>query len=216
MGTLPNRLYGTCNHNFQKTLEKWAKNEISPEKKGDFSNSRVLNGVMTKPSLPRGASALLLSMLLALPLSVHAQDDGPKTPLAKEMQGISKDFRSLRKVINDPAQKDAAVQIVKDMESHATKARDLQPSKAKTVPAADKDQFVSDYQKSMDGLIGDLQKLEQAVSAGNTADATSLLDKLQSDKRDGHHKFNAEDAHRGPGGFGGPAGGPPPAPPTAQ
>jgi soluble cytochrome b562 len=193
--------------------------KISPKKKGDFSKQAVFNGVMTKPSLPRGASALLLSTLLALPLAVHAQDDGPKTPLAKEMQGIAKDMRPLHKIIGDPTQKDAAVKLVQDMEAHATKARDLVPAKTKSIPASDKDQFVSDYKTAIDGLIGDMQKLEQAVNDGRTADATSLLDKLQSDKRDGHHKFNAEDAHHGPGGPGGPggpAGGPPPPPPTGQ
>jgi soluble cytochrome b562 len=207
----------SCNHNFPKTLEKWAKNENLSQKKGDFSKFAVLNGVMTKPSLPRGASVLLLSIFLALPLALHAQDDGPKTPLAKEMQGIAKDFRSLRKMVGNPAQKDAAVQLVKDMEAHAAKARDLEPAKTKSIPPADKDQFVSDYKKSIDGLIGDMQKLEQAVSAGQTADATSLMDKIQSDKREGHHKFNAEDEHHGPGGsHGSSAGGPPPAPPTGQ
>lgn len=131
-------------------------------------------------------------MLLAASIPGRAQDDKPKTPLAEQMSGISKDFRALRKVVNDPAQKDTALTLVKDMEARATKAKGFDPIKTKDIPPANKDQFLTDYHKQMDGLLGDFQKLEQAVSDGKTADASALLDKLQTDKREGHKKFNAE------------------------
>ena len=125
------------------------------------------------------------------------------------MSGISKDFRALRKVVSDPANKDAALQLVKDMEDHATKAKGFEPAKTKDIPAADKDQFLADYRKQIDGLIADFQKLEAAVDSGKTADASALLDTIQADKREGHKKFNAEDDN-GPGGKG------PPPPPNGQ
>jgi len=154
---------------------------------------------MTKISLSGFASFLLITTFLAGSIPGHAQDDQPKTPLAEQMSGISKDFRSLRKVVSDPAQKEAALQLVKDMEDRATKAKGFEPAKTKDIPPADKDQFLVDFRKQMDVLIADFQKLEAAVSAGNTADASSLLDKLQADKREGHKKFNAENDN-GPGG----------------
>ncbi len=154
---------------------------------------------MTKISLPGFACSLLITTFLATSSPGRAQDDGPKSPLAQQMSGISKDFRSLRKVVNDPTQKDAALQLVKDMEDRATKAKGFEPAKTKDIAPADKDQFLADYRKQMDVLIGDFQKLEAAVTAGNTADASALLDKLQADKREGHKKFNAENAG-GPGG----------------
>jgi soluble cytochrome b562 len=165
---------------------------------------------MKKPSLSAFAGLLLICTLLAAATPCRAQGDEPKTPLSKEMGGIQRDFRSLRKALSDPTQKDAAVALVKDMEAHATKAKGFDPSKTKDIPAADKDQFLVDYHKQMDGLITDLQSLEAAVSAGNTADATALLNKIQGDKREGHKKFNAQD-DRGPGQWrGGPGGNPPP------
>jgi soluble cytochrome b562 len=164
---------------------------------------------MTKPSFPGFATALLFGALLATPILCHAQGDGPKTPLSQEMGGISKDFRALHKALGDPSQQAAAVALVKDMEAHAQKAKTYNPAKTKDVPAADKDQFVADYQKAIDGLIADLQKLEQAVSSGDTAGANALMDKIQGDKRDGHKKFNAQDDHGPRGGWGGgPGGGP--------
>jgi soluble cytochrome b562 len=152
-----------------------------------------------KISLSRFATSLLIPATLAISLSARADEDGPKSPLAQQMDGISKDFRALRKVVGDPAQKDAALKLVKDMEDHATKAKGFEPAKTKDIAPGDKDQFIADYKKQMDGLIGDFQKLEEEVSDGKTADATAMLDTIQSDKRQGHKKFNAEDSH-GPGG----------------
>jgi len=147
---------------------------------------------MIKPTFPSLAASLLIPLFLAASIPVRAQDDRPKTPLAEQMSGISKDFRSLRKVVSDPAQKDAALQLVKDMQDRATKAKGLDPSKAKNVPATDRDQFLADYRKQIDGLIADFQKLEEAVNDGKTSDASAMLDKLQGDKREGHKKFNAD------------------------
>jgi soluble cytochrome b562 len=156
---------------------------------------------MIKPYHPRIASALLLTTLLAAPLVTHAQDDHPKSPLSQEMSGIAHDIRALHKIVSDPAQKDATVKLVKDMEDHATKAKGFEPEKTKDIPAADKDQFIADYKKQMDGLIADFQKLEADITSGNTTDATAMLDKLNQDKREGHKKFNAD--NHGPGGPGG-------------
>lgn len=172
--------------------------------------------IMMKPSLSGFAASVLITTFLAVSIPGYAQDDKPKSPLAQQMSGIAKDFRSLRKMVNDPAQKDAAVGLVKDMEARATKAKGFEPEKTTDIPPADRPQFLADFQKQMDGLIGDFQKLEQAVSDGKTADASSLLVKLQADKREGHKKFNAEDDHAPHAWPGGPGGNPPAAPPAAQ
>jgi len=148
-----------------------------------------------KISLRSIAASLLIAPLLAAPC--HAEDNGPKTPLAQQMGGIAKDFRSLRKLVGNPAQKDAALQLVKDMEARAAKAKGFDPSKTKVISPADRDQFLTDYRNHIDGLIADFQKLETAVGDGKTADASALLDKIQGDKREGHKKFNAEDEKGG-------------------
>jgi soluble cytochrome b562 len=145
---------------------------------------------MLKTPLPLLATSLSLALFVAASLPARAQDDEPKTPLAIEMGGIAKDFRALRKIVSDPAQKDAALALAKDMEAHATKAKTFEPSKTKEIPPADQAKFVADYKTQMDGLIADFQKLEQDISAGDTAGASATLDKLQQDKRDGHKKFN--------------------------
>jgi hypothetical protein len=144
---------------------------------------------MFKISFSHFAIPASTALLLAVSIPARAQDDEPKTPLAIEMGGISKDFRALRKIVADPTQKDAALALAKDMEAHATKAKTFQPSKTKQVAPGDQAKFVSDFDTAIDGLIADFQKLEQDITAGNTADASALLDKIQADKRDGHKKF---------------------------
>ena len=168
----------------------------------DFPGPAVLKPeYMMKTFFSRFASPLLIAIALAAsptvraqdaPGPLHPQDDKPKTPLAEQMGGIAKDFRSLRKIVNNPAQKDAASQLVKDMIAHATKAKDFEPAKAKDISPADKDQFLTDFRKQLDGLIADFQKLRDAVDSGKTADASALLDKLNADKRAGHKKFSSE------------------------
>jgi cytochrome c556 len=142
--------------------------------------------------LSRIAAALILA--LSIPAAVHADPGGdkPKTPLDKEMGGIAKDFRALRKQVQDPAQKDSSLQLVKDMEDHAAKAHDLTPSKAKDIPEAQRAQFIADFQKAIDGLSDEFKKLEAQIGSGDTAGAAATLDEIQSTKRDGHKKFNAD------------------------
>jgi len=171
---------------------------------------------MTNPSLfSVFTGSVLLSTFLALSSPCRAQDREPKTPLSKEMSGIQNDLRSLRKALADPSQQATAVSLVKDMEAHATKAKTFDPAKTKDIPDADKQQFITDFHTQMDGLIADLQKLETAVSSGDTAGANTLLTKLQQDKRDGHKKFNADKGGPGGGrGWGGGTGGPGGQPPA--
>jgi hypothetical protein len=154
------------------------------------------------------AASLLIATFLTASNPVRAQDDRPKTPLSEQMTGIAKDFRALRKMVSDPAQKDAALKLVKDMEDRAAKAKGFDPAKAKEIAPADRDQFIANYRKSIDGLTADFQTLEGDVTDGKTADASALLDKIQADKREGHKKFHAEDEN-GPGGHR-----PPPAKPA--
>jgi soluble cytochrome b562 len=173
---------------------------------GQNRNSLLNEKTMPKPSLLLKITPLLAASLMitaAAPLC-HAQGDEPKSPLAQEMGGIQRDVRSLKKALSDPSQSKTALSLVQDMEAHATKAKDYKPAKTKSIPADQQDQFVADYQKAIDGLIADIKKLEQAVSSGDTATANTLLDQLNTDKRDGHKKFNGRGG--GPGGPGGPGG----------
>lgn len=136
----------------------------------------------------------LFASLLALSLLTLAAraDDEKKTPLAQQMDGIARDFRTLRKQIKDPAQKDSSLQLVKDMEDHAAKAKTFDPSKAKEVPEADREKFLADYRKSMDGLNDQFQKLQAQIKDGKLDEASGALDEIQNTKRDGHKKFNAQ------------------------
>lgn len=135
--------------------------------------------------------SLSLIALSLLTLPARAQDE-KKTPLGEQMSGIAKDFRTLRKQIKDPAQKDSSLQLVKDMEDHAAKAKTLDPAKTKDIPEADREKFLADYRKSIDGLSDQFQKLEADIKDGKMDEAAAALDQIQNAKREGHKKFNAD------------------------
>ncbi len=158
-----------------------------------FSRSRHAYSLyaMMKPALRALRIACLLAGITALAPPLRA-DDGPKTPLQMDMSGMGRDVRSLKKLAIDPAQKEAALAAVKDLEDRAAKAKTYEPSKTKDIPASQKDQFLADYHKQLDVLSADIRKLRDAIQAGDTARAQALIDKLNSDKRDGHRKFNAQ------------------------
>ena len=111
---------------------------------------------------------------------------------ASRCRGIARDFRTLRKQIKDPAQKDSSLQLVKDMEDHAAKAKTFDPSKSQGIPEADREKFLADYRKSMDGLSDQFQKLQAQIKDGKLDEASAALDEIQNTKREGHKKFNAD------------------------
>jgi soluble cytochrome b562 len=148
--------------------------------------------MMKSPLFCVSAAVLIATILGGSARALADDDDDAKTALAKQMQQMSNDFRSVRKIIGNAARKQDAIGFIEDMEDCATSAKALAPKSAGSVPAADRPKYLADYKKQMDGLIADIQKLDDAVKAGKTADATAMLDTLQSDKRAGHKKFNTE------------------------
>ena len=67
-------------------------------------------------------------------------------------------------------------------------------SKAAAVPAEKRDAFVLAYRKEMAHLIADLCLMETALLDGDRAKAQELYKKLDTDKEDGHTKFQDDDA----------------------
>ncbi len=140
--------------------------------------------------LPRYSISLLV-FLVAI-AHVFAERDKPKTPLGEQMSQMAKSFRELRRVINDPAQKEAAIKLVKDMEQDAEKAKTFEPEHMKEIAPDKRDEFVAGYKKKIDELLGNFDKLEGAIRDGKTDEVKAVLDEIQIDKRKGHEEFNPQ------------------------
>jgi soluble cytochrome b562 len=135
----------------------------------------------------------LFPALLALSLLISpafAEDD---TPLAEEMNKISKVIKLVKRNLADPTSKDANVAKLDEAKASAEKALTLEPAKTKDVPAAEKAKFLEDYKAGMQGFIKGLDELKTAVAAGKQDDAAKILEKLESGKKEAHKKFQKDE-----------------------
>lgn len=132
-------------------------------------------------------SVLLLAALLT---PGFAEED---TPLAQEMSKISKALKVVNRAIADPAAKDANLAKIAEAKTAAEKSLTLEPAMTKDVPEAEKAKFIEDYKAGMNGMIKELDELKAAVEAGKSEDATKVMEKLNTGKKEGHKKFQKEE-----------------------
>ena len=109
------------------------------------------------------------------------------------MEAMSKGLKELGKQVADPSKRDSSLEIIGVAVQHAEKSKTLVPTKAKEVPEAQREKFVSDFQTKIDQLIAELHKVEAAIRDGKNDEARSLLTQLRTIKREGHEKFSAEE-----------------------
>ncbi len=126
----------------------------------------------------------------ALAVPAFAEED---TPLGKEMEKVSKALKLVNRNLADPAQKEANLAKLADVKASLEKAVDLEPAKAKDVPAGEKDKFIADYKASMKETLKSLETLKAAVEAGKADEAAKAMEKLNGEKKEGHKKFKKED-----------------------
>ena len=136
----------------------------------------------------------LLTILTTLAIGFHtafaAEDD---TPLAKNMSGMNKALRTLKRQIADASKKDENVALLEKIKTSLAEATKLEPKKTKDVPAAEKAAYIEKYQKQMADLTKTFDDIETALKAGKADDAKALFDKLAEQKEKGHKDFGADD-----------------------
>ena len=157
------------------------------------------NWLAIRAGLPKTPNLLmklktLLTTLVALTIgfqaSVRAEDD---TPLAKNMSGMNKALRTLKRQVADAAKKDENVALLEKIKASLVEAAKLEPKKTKDVPAAEKAAYLEKYKKQMADLSKTFEDIDTAVKAGKTDDAKALFDKLGEQKEKGHKDFGADD-----------------------
>ncbi len=134
---------------------------------------------------------LALACLLAVgTTTVRAEND---TPLGKEMSGMNKSLRTLKRQVTDPAKKADSLALVTKIKGHLAEAVKLEPAKTKDVPAADKAAYVVKYKEQMDGLVKSFDTIEVALKADKFDEAKAVFEKLSEQKEKGHKDFGADD-----------------------
>ncbi len=131
---------------------------------------------------------LLAACALAVP--AFAEED---TPLAKEMEKLGKALKAINRNVADAGQKDANLAKVADAKAANAAGTKLEPAKLKDVPAGEKAKFLEGYKASMQEVSKSLDALKAAIEGGKTDEAKSIIEKLNSEKKEGHKKYKAED-----------------------
>jgi soluble cytochrome b562 len=132
----------------------------------------------------------ITAILLCAPRVSLAED---KTPLEEKMTAMNKNFKALKKQVDDPAKKDSSIEMIAALKKGAIESKDLDPAKAKDVPAGERAKFIADYKAGMDQMIAAIDKLDKAVRAGDAAGAKAVLEDLTKQKADGHKKFQKDE-----------------------
>ena len=137
----------------------------------------------------RHALCLLSLALLASSITLRADDD---TPLEGQMKILARGMRQLSAQIVDPAKQKENISLLASMKKAATDSKSLEPSMTRTVPEAKRAAFLADYRTDLDELHDALDQVEQAVKAGDSSKASSLLGKVGAVKKEAHGKFKRD------------------------
>ncbi len=134
----------------------------------------------------------LLIILPAAPLlraQQHHEHKEPDTELGKLMHQVGRDWRTVRKQVDNPADNASTLALVTDIQGNLEKALKLEPIKAQDVPAAERAKFVESYRAHLKEFLGLVGQLEAALKANDNAAAADLVKKLGATQREDHKEF---------------------------
>lgn len=140
-----------------------------------------------------------LCLFFALTLfSVSSYADGPgehhdDTPLEKEMEGINKAWRQIRRQVNDPASNASTIALVAKTKQHAEASVGLEPILLSQQAEGEKEAFLNGYQEKMKEMVALLGDLEVALGEGDNAKAVQLVSSINELRKEGHRAYKPED-----------------------
>lgn len=144
--------------------------------------------------LPEKIITLIVTLALGVTLAGHtARADQKETPLGDKMKIIAKSVKQLKNQVADATKQQSSIELVETAQKAAEDARQLVPSKAASIPDADRPKFITDFQAQIDVLIKQFATIDTALHDGKYDDAQKAFNDLAAIKRDGHKQFNAED-----------------------
>ncbi len=136
-------------------------------------------------------SSLILALTLVASTQIMKAEEG-NSLLERQMKILAKGTRQLSQQVTDTAQQQSSVDLIEKLKKAVQDSKSIDPRMVETIPAADKAKFLTDYRGQMDMLFDAFTKIEDAVKAGNYAEAKSLLSSVNAIKREGHKKFKQD------------------------
>ena len=145
------------------------------------------------------SASILIASLAAVAPALHADTASPaapapakaetSTPLEIQMHRIGKSVKALKKLIGDPTKNAASLQLVAVIRDAANTSLTLVPKKAADLSGPARDKFVADYQAGMKQFIAGVDKLSEALAAGDNAAALKDLRDLFGIEKQDHKLF---------------------------
>jgi len=105
------------------------------------------------------------------------------------MSKMGKAWRQIRKAARDGQLSAATADLVKTVRTNAEHAATLTPMLESEQPAAAQAKFHAGFVSGIKDLVANLSKLEAALKAGDTAQATKLIDEVGDQMKSGHHDY---------------------------
>lgn len=149
-------------------------------------------------SLPCLLAALTLtftapSLFAADEAPAAPQEKKPETELSMKMEKMNGAFRKLRRQAGDPAMNADSLEQVAILRESAEASLKLAPAKAESMPAADRQKWVAEYQVEMGKLVDTIKTLDAALKAGQNEEAAKIVQALAGMQRTAHKEYRAEE-----------------------
>ena len=139
---------------------------------------------MNKPTLL--LATLVLALLVGSATTLRAVQDEELTPLQEAMNGLQSGQRKLRKLLKDPIETAATVEVVHAMEANALTAFGLPPDAPATLSEAERPGWRIGFQRQILKVADSLLVLELAVLQGEGEQARQAYKDLNAVKKAGH------------------------------
>ena len=136
-------------------------------------------------------AGLLVVAGLGAPALLNAADKN-KSKVSEQMEVINDNYKTLRRAARGKELNEESVKLVEQMIAAAEKAKEMVPPMAEKKSGAEKDKFIADYKKEMDGMIATFKGLEADLKAKKYDEAAKTIDKLNEIKKKGHDKFTED------------------------
>lgn len=131
----------------------------------------------------------LAAAMIAAPATVTAEEKEEIKEIAGHMEVISRNFKKLRRSIQDPAENAASVKLIEEAIVHAKAAMKMEPPLAKDMTGKEKEAFLAGFRKMMEMVVAEFGNMKKALEENRNADAETSYRKLLLLKKDGHEKY---------------------------
>lgn len=131
----------------------------------------------------------------ALSFSLFASPDGEHTEMEKSMERMDDAYKDLRRALRGASAENKAEYqaLMSTMIKEAKASREWVPKKLAPLPEAEQAKAMVGFQKEMDGMITELERIADLLEKEQFDDAGTALRGLRTYKSEGHEKYRLEE-----------------------